>query len=228
MKRNFLIITAVVFLFVFILTSNKSNAFSIIGAPGDDGTKLFMPSQTVFSVELLDEGLGVYPSTFGFYFQSDPSNLIAIFGFEDQDPDPGGPGSTQQEAMIDFLSGKVYDFDDPNFSVDPNLAIQSTFTPGLNPIGFFYGLDLTSSGLGGSILMFTDPLLNGGVDMAATFPIIPNSYSIGFEYFEYLDRPVSFEIVSGVTSVPEPSTLILLAFGLPGLAVWRKKYNKSN
>lgn len=180
-----------------------AHADTIIGSPGDDGTILFIPSQPVFTVELFDAGMGNYPSAFGFYYQSDPSSLIAIFGTEDQDPDPNGANSIQQVAQIDFSSGHVYDVDDNN-------AIQSTFTPGLSPVGFFYGLDLSSIG-GGAILLFTDPSLNGGIDAAATFPTGSGPYIIGFEY---LNQPVSYEIISGVSPVPIPSTLLLLCSGL--------------
>src|SRR3989304_9670210 len=51
----------------------------------DDGAELFIPNSSVFSVEYFDLAGSIgYFSAFGFYFSSDPSTLIPIFGAADQ------------------------------------------------------------------------------------------------------------------------------------------------
>lgn len=174
-----------------------------------DGSGIFMPSNTVFSIESFDIG----GNTFGFFFENDITNLITIFDPTDQF-DPNDPVPLPQVAQIDFSTGQVLDLDAGN--------TQDTFTPSLGNIGFFLDLNPILS----APTLFTVPSLNpGGLDVAGTFPLLgnPDAFLLGF--FNGPNIPVlAFELVDGVTPVvPEPSTLILLGSGLVGLTLYGRK-----
>ena len=188
----------------------------------DDGTEIFIPSDPVVSIEVFDFFGSFLPSgsTFGFFFEgsdlTDPNNLITIFDPLDQDPDPSGPGSIPQIAVIGFSDGIVLDMDLIGGGV------QSTFT-GTGNIGFF--LDLP--GPTPSLMTTVASLNPGGLDLAATFPVLaaPNAYLIGFEVPGF--SPVGFDLVIGVEPIPEPGTLLLLGSALAGfVVVYRKKFKK--
>jgi len=185
----------------------------------DDGTEYFHHANSVLNIELKDAfgefGVG---SLFGFFFQSDPSTQVTIFGPEDQDPDPGGAGSILQSATIDFLSGTVTDNDEG--------SVQDTFS-GSGNVAFFLTLDPNSVNDNvPDLTLYTVAALNpGGADSSATFHLLadPSTYLIGFEETGS-STLLGYNFVQGVTPVPEPSTLLLVGSGLLGvMAVRRRK-----
>ncbi|MDJ0864787.1 MAG: hypothetical protein QNK03_01680 [Myxococcota bacterium] len=171
----------------------------------DDGTELFVNEDWVASLEMRDipAQLG-QASSFGFYFESDPSEIITIF-------EPGDDvtiGMTSQIAVIDFNNGRIYDWDD--------FTIQSTFTPGTGPIAFVASFEEAGS----DVIYSTDASANpDGEDMAATYPWIgeEDKYLIGFEVE---GMPVMVDLVAGVVpyvaptpAMPEPGGFLLFAGG---------------
>jgi hypothetical protein len=192
----------------FILTVGL-NAHAILMPPAgfgaDDKSILFTPTSSLISIEVYDLGNSLTNTHFGFYFDGSPSNKVQIFGPEDETSIPGDI----QIALIDFNNHFVFDVDDGNFQVP-------TFPASSQPIGFYINI--------GTISLYTDPVLNpGGVDFAATFPLLgnPQTYFVGYEVDSI---PVAFEITSGITqAVPEPATLILTGSGLVALAFYRKR-----
>lgn len=173
----------------------------------DDGTELFHPMSDVLSVEFFDlvGSLGG-PSTFGFFFEFAPANLIPIF-------EPSDQGGTQA-ALIDFANGVVFD-------VDEGGTVQSTFT-GNGNIGFFLSLEPDAP-----IVLFTVSAFNAGLDLAATFPSFASSdtYLLGFELpplptsSDQTGQTIAYELVSGTKPVPEPGTAFLIGLLLAGAGV---------
>lgn len=198
-----------------IPTPSPSPPFSFGDDLQDPG--LFSVEAQVLSIEIFDFGAETNSagSEFGFYFEgaSDPLSLITIFDSSDQ-------ALPQQSALIDFADGTVADVDES--------SLQDTFTPGSgNIIGFYLILDQ----LFGGGTLFTQSFLNpGGEDHAATFPILSPPENVGdfLIAFAFIDdnesvQEAAFEFASGITPVPEPSTLLLLGFGLLGLATFERK-----
>lgn len=177
-------------------------------APGtfydDVGAELFTPSILAFSVELADPLSG----EFGFYREGDSATKITIFDALD---------ATGDVALIDFLLGIVVDVE--------LLTPQSVFAPGLGDIGFYLTL--------GSTTIFSEASLNPlGSDWAAAFQNMgdPSTFIIGFE----TPLPptgalttVAFEVVSGISAVPEPPTVMLMLLSIPMLSfLTRRKIGK--
>jgi hypothetical protein len=202
--KKFFMSFAIAFVGVLIFFGGDGAA-TLIPPPGfdpDDGTELFIPSDGVLNAEIWD--LGAFLVTFGFFYGTEPGTLIPIFGPEDETT-IGDP----QRALIDFDRGVVWDIDDAERQ-------SSFFTDLGTDIGFYLAL--------GSTTLYTVPSLNpGGVDLAATFPSLtnPDTYVIGFESESGI--PLAYELVSGITPIPEPATLLLLGSGLAGVAMYRRK-----
>jgi len=206
MKR-LLVVLLVLFVSVFVF-AQKGRAEVVNPYPGvygaDDGAELFYPNDSVFGVELWDTGGYATGSSFGFFFADAPGTLIPIFDLFDETAT-----GDLQSAIIYFDTGTandgmVWDIDDG--------MLQASFTPNPNSaIGFYF------STLGTTF--FTKAALNlGGLDLAATFPHLstPGKYLIGFEGYSGAD--IAFEVFSGITPVPEPSTMLLLGSGLAVVA----------
>ncbi len=173
----------------------------------DDGSELFSPTDSVaLTVEFFDFQEILTPdaggATFGFYYASNPDNLITILDESDFSASSASPSST---ALVDFATGVVLDQD--------STTIQSLFTPLEENIGFF----LTIS----DFTVYTESVLNAlALDMVATFPslIIPSTYLLGFGSVNESGTPITLalEIVSGITgvSVPAPGALLLIIIGM--------------
>jgi len=173
-----------------------------------DGPGHFSHSNSVVSVEIYDaaDSLGS-GSAFGFYFVNNPTNLYTIFGILE--------GPAIQLATIDFTNGQILDSDSG--------GIQSTFPANSGNIGFFllpiYGSNYP--------LVYSDPSLNpNGVDVSGTFPIISTSrtddYALVFKV-PGTNTTLYGTIDYGLAPVPEPSTLLLLACGLGGLLIYKRR-----
>lgn len=188
----------------------------------DDGTELWVRSDPTVSIVGAQEdrdnpgSAGIF-SAFAFYFVSDPTNLIGIFGPGDQEPPP-------PQATIDFGLGQV------------RVAgvVVSTFTDLGTPIGFAYGYDHDYDVATAPLILSTDPSHpshSTSGDAAATFPQLADL--IGFEGPAIPPGEsettvlLAYEIVAGITPVPEPTSLLLLGCGLAALAGFgRKKFKR--
>ncbi|MDH3469491.1 MAG: hypothetical protein OES26_27005 [Gammaproteobacteria bacterium] len=169
----------------------------------DTGSNYFVPNDTVIGIELLDvlEPL----TTFGFYFQGDSGTLIPIF----DGADSGG----DQVAAIDFINGIVIDID-----VNPSVA-EAGFITSANDIGFFLSI--------GSTNIFSDPALNGGLDLFSAFQSQEDG-SLWWMIFEGVNpdgslAPINMNLVAGISAVPLPPALLLFGSVLPLLAFMRKR-----
>lgn len=173
-----------------------------------DGPGHFSHGNSLVSVEIYDaaDSLGS-GSAFGFYFVNNPSNLYTIFGILE--------GPAIQLATIDFANGQILDSDSG--------GVQSTFPTSSGTIGFFllpiYGSNYP--------LVYTDPSLNpNGIDVSGTFPIISSSrtddYALVFKV-PGTNTTLYGTIDYGLAPVPEPSTLLLLAAGMGGLLIYKRR-----
>lgn len=192
-------------LFFILLCVGQSNALIINPLPGtfgpDDNSEIFDPCLCLTSIEGFDINDQTTGSTFGFFFTEDPGTLITIF-----DPLDKKVGTTKPSAKIDFVHGIVYDKDD-------NWSIQDTFTINSGSIGFFLKPNSVNT------LYTIASMNNNGLDVAATFPhlTLDKTYLFGFEN-PYTNAIFAFEVVKGITPVPEPETAALMGLGLLFLA----------
>jgi hypothetical protein len=186
---------------------------TIINPPGyaaDDGSTAFSPEANAYFFEAFDPlpTIGITTS-FGFYRVADPSTKITVFDAADQ-------AAPDQIAWANFPFGGVFD-------VDAGVG-QSLFAPGFGPVGFFLQLDV-----GGALLtIFSDPALNAGLDLMATFPDLatPGAYMLGVETGDGSGSLVTVYLatISGFRAIPEPMTaaLVVLALGL-GAGLGRRR-----
>lgn len=174
---------------------------------------LFRHGNSALSIEYFDR-LDTPPppspgSEFGFYFGSDPSTLIPIFGVDDTTPVPITNG---QQALIDFNLGRVFDLD---------AGGSNPFTPmGGGYIGFY----LTVPTVTGPVTLFTQALLNpGGQDVAGTFPFISNPTALAIAFGTPSTGYLSIHAIQPLAAVPIPGAAGLWLLGITGLALFRRR-----
>jgi len=187
----------------------------------DDGSTVFVPSDPVVAFERLDPlsdnpGLAI-PTFFGFYFDGTDGvgeNAAVIFDNSDQ---------VNNAAVVDFSLGRVFDFDEGAAQVGGAF----TNTPGgTGNIGFW--LAVLYPGQVDYTTFYTDPILNSGFDLAATFHELldPSSYMTVFEVPFGVDtlRLAYRAKIGGINAVtPEPSIFSLFGLGLVAMVLRRKR-----
>jgi PEP-CTERM motif-containing protein len=181
------------------------------GLGGDDGSEIYVANlnpnfnrHIVLVKEAFDALPGSISHEWGMYFASDPSTLYPVLT-------TGDSGPPEQQAVIDFDNGQIVDLD--------SLSIESTFTPSLDPFGFYIKVEFNP---GSPVIAFSQAALNpGGVDWYASFPFLaqPLFREVAFEVREQL---YSLEIVDGALNTPEPTTLLLVGGGIALLAARRR------
>lgn len=190
------------------------------GSDAESG--IFSHGDPVLTIELLDVGdfIGT-GSAFGFFFDgadvTNLNNLHTIFEIPDG---PSLPTPTQI-AVIDFNLGNVWDGDSGSLTPQNSFPLGNTANIG------FWVYPIAGSGLP---VLFTDPALNpAGTDVSGTFPITStlgsDDYLITFEIPGVIDV-LTAHFVGGITPVPEPSTILLLASGLGGLLIYKRRKMK--
>ncbi|EKE13357.1 MAG: hypothetical protein ACD_13C00023G0002 [uncultured bacterium] len=214
MKNKHLVFVALFVSVFFFASASATHALMTNPAPAlfheDDDTELFTPESLIIDFELWDIG-DLLPNTFsefGFFFAGDDptnsANRTIIFGNEDF-----FSLSLEEAASINFNTGIVRDLTD--------FSQQDAFTPGAGDIGFYYTLN--------NLTIYTLSIYNIlGSDVGTfRFRDNPNAYLIGFES-PLVSTPLAYELVAGVSPVPEPATMMLVGTGLAGLIpVLRRK-----
>jgi len=207
------LMSMMLFLLALLSLPLSASATIINPAPGtygpDDGSIAFSPDTDAYFFEAFDSlsSLGV-PTRFGFYKTADPSTLVTLFDSADQGP-------PDQLAWVNFPSGGVVDLD--------TFTLQGTFIPGQESIGFFLELNL-----GSLLTIYSDPALNAGFDLMASFPdlVNPGVYMLGVEVPDGIGGMVTIYLAtaSGINHnpIPEPSTLLLLSIGFISFWGWGK------
>ncbi len=215
--RSFRSVAPALALAIGLGAASSSEATIIGGGPpgpgmgGDDFSELYVPNlnpgfnrHIVLVKEAFDALPGSISHEWGIYFASDPSSLYPVLTTADAGP-------PEQHAVIDFDNGQIVDLD--------ALAIESSFTPSLDPFGFYLKIEFNP---GFPVLVFSEAALNdGGIDSFASFPFLANPLFRQVA-FEVRDQLYSLEIVDGALNVPEPATLALLAGGIAVLASRRR------
>jgi hypothetical protein len=190
----------------FVLGANSGvNAVPLDPLPGylsDTGVNYFTPGIAAVGIELLDP---LEPFTsFGFYYKSDASTLIDIF--DSGDLINNDPVANPQVSLVDFVGGILYDID-----INPGTpTLEGTFTVLPDDIGFFLSINSTN--------IFSDPLLNGGLDLFSAWrnEADPTLWGLAFEGVnpDGSTSVINISLVGGIT-VPEPSVTVLMALGVP-------------
>lgn len=202
-----------------VSSSDKAQAIIVNPAPAllndDKGASIFSPTSSSIGFTTKYDITTTLPSgwysVFGFYYAADPSTRISIFGSEDTRTLP-------QSASIDFNSGNVYDLDDGG-SIQSSFLVQAG-----SGIGFFQQY-YNSDPVPFTLLENSESYLNiGGLDAFAAFQFKsdPNAYLVGFNH-PVSNTFLSYNIVGGITPVPEPSTLLLLGSGAVALGFFNRK-----
>ena len=181
----------------------------------DVGDAYFVPGDVVFSVEQLDS---LHPnSEFGFFYQSTPGTLVALFDSLDGCCGP-------QAVQINFLTAQILDLDGD--------GPTTSFTVLPDNIGFYLTI-----GTGLNVLtLYSDPALNtalGGEDLFFAFEhsVNPLQWALYFQADLNGDGPplndISLNIVFPISSVPLPPTLYLMGSMLPILLFISRRRRKN-
>jgi hypothetical protein len=114
------------------------------------------------------------------------------------------PRPLAEGGSIDFVNGIVLDVDAG--------AVQTTFTPSSEVIGFAFSFDSTPGVAGGEGPGFSQVALTGGVDAVGSYPSLvdPPTSLIRLE----LDGTLfAIEVAQGVEPIPEPASPLLFCAG---------------
>ena len=195
--KGLLIAGALISLMVF-----AGNAHALIINPGDygfgpdDGSEIFNHCECFTALEGYDINQ-TGGTEFGFFFAAAPTNLITIFDKNDE-----GTLNNPPKARVDFVNGIVTDLDDN--------TTQSIFDNTLyGPIGFYLIPDNIHT-------LYTVGSMNPWGDLAQTYRHSTDTdrYLIRFENPFNQDMTLAYEVVNGITPIPEPSTLTLIGLGI--------------
>lgn len=212
MKHLFFLINLLFFTATVAWAAPFTNPDPLVFGDDIDGAGIFSHEAALILTEVYDIGdaSSNTGNEFGFYFSGadtgNPSNLISLFDSLDV-------GSTQT-ALVNFLEGWVLDVDSST-TEDP--VVQATFS-GSGNIGFFLKRDTST--------FFSQPSLNpSGLDWAGVFPVLgtTNQFLVGFSLPED-GALLGYNLANGLTPVPIPGTVSILAMGIFGLACIRRKY----
>lgn len=187
----------------------------------DDGSIAFGHQGTTLAIEQSSiDNPPSLPIFFGFYFDGTGGTGTGGDGL----PNAGIIFNTGvvpgQAALIDFSQGQVLPtISTPPFTPtgDPPTSFFTTSPSGTGDIGFF--ISVLFPGQSSFSTFFTDPSLNGGFDLAGTFPALalPNTYLVAFELPSGADTFIfaySVALLPLTSTVPEPSSIALVALAM--------------